>query len=112
MIGDFFRKMAGTTRARPGSAGAKSLGPGWGASWHRVGGLPQRQPGKDDLILLIGSFGASAVLIYGAIISPLAQPGTWWGGHLISAAIGVTVYQWFSPYPGWPRAWPWPPASP
>lgn len=46
-------------------------------------------------IFLIGSFGASAVLIYGAIQSPLAQPRNLIGGHVISAIIGVTVYKLF-----------------
>lgn len=44
--------------------------------------------------LLIGSFGASAVLIYAAIDSPLAQPRNLVGGHVISAVVGVTCYQW------------------
>ncbi|MBW8002939.1 MAG: HPP family protein [Planctomycetes bacterium] len=48
-----------------------------------------------DQIMLIGSFGASAVLIYGAIKSPLAQPRNFVGGHIISAVIGVTVYKLF-----------------
>ena len=42
-------------------------------------------------IMLIGSFGATAVLVYGATNSPLAQPRNLVGGHLISAFIGVTV---------------------
>jgi len=46
-----------------------------------------------DLTLLIGSFGASCVLIYGAIGSPLAQPKNLFLGHLISAFIGVTVFK-------------------
>ncbi len=46
-----------------------------------------------DLMMVIGSFGASAVLIYGAIQSPLAQPRNLVGGHMISAIIGVTSYQ-------------------
>jgi CBS domain-containing membrane protein len=44
-------------------------------------------------IFLIGSFGATSVLIYGAIQSPLAQPRNLIGGHLISALIGVTIYK-------------------
>lgn len=48
-----------------------------------------------DFIMLIGSFGASAVLIYGAIKSPLAQPRNFVGGHVISAIIGVTCYKMF-----------------
>ena len=42
---------------------------------------------------LIGSFGASAVLVYGVINSPLAQPRNLVGGHVLSAIIGVTVYR-------------------
>jgi CBS-domain-containing membrane protein len=41
--------------------------------------------------LLIGSFGASAVLLFGANDSPLAQPRNLVGGHLISAAVAVVV---------------------
>lgn len=46
-----------------------------------------------DMIMIIGSFGASAVLIYGAVKSPLAQPRNLLGGHIFSALIGVTSYQ-------------------
>src|SRR5688572_23008717 len=44
-----------------------------------------------DNLFLIGSFGASSVLIYGVINSPLAQPRNLIGGHLISAFVGVTI---------------------
>lgn len=47
----------------------------------------------NDNLFLIGSFGATAVLIYGVINSPLAQPRNLIGGHLISAIIGVTIYK-------------------
>ena len=46
-----------------------------------------------DNIFLIGSFGASSVLIYGVIQSPLAQPRNLIGGHVVSAVVGVTVAQ-------------------
>src|SRR5688572_15842831 len=46
---------------------------------------------RQENIFLIGSFGASSVLVYGAIQSPLAQPRNLIGGHLLSAFIGVTV---------------------
>ena len=48
-----------------------------------------------DLPLLIGSFGASAVLVYGAIKSPLAQPRNLVGGHMLSGLVGVACYQLF-----------------
>lgn len=44
-----------------------------------------------DNIFLIGSFGASGVLVYGFIQSPLAQPRNLIGGHIVSAIVGVTV---------------------
>lgn len=46
---------------------------------------------QSDFIFLIGSFGASCVLVYGVIQSPLAQPRNLVGGHLVSAIIGVTI---------------------
>ncbi len=44
-------------------------------------------------IFLIGSFGASSVLIFGAIQSPLAQPRNFIGGQIISGLIGVTIFK-------------------
>ena len=46
-----------------------------------------------DLVLIIGSMGASAVLVYGAIKSPLAQPRNLIGGHVISGLVGVLSFQ-------------------
>lgn len=61
--------------------------------------LNDRLLSQGDLVLIIGSFGASAVLIYGAVRSPLAQPRNLVGGHLVSAIIGVMAYKLFYPYP-------------
>jgi CBS domain-containing membrane protein len=58
-----------------------------------IGLLNRYVLGPADTLLLVGSFGASSVLIYGVINSPLAQPRNLIGGHLISALIGVTVHQ-------------------
>jgi CBS-domain-containing membrane protein len=52
-----------------------------------------------DSTLLIGSFGASAVLVYAAIKSPLAQPRNLLGGHIISGLVGVASYQLFGDMP-------------
>jgi CBS-domain-containing membrane protein len=52
------------------------------------------------LTMLIGSFGASAVLLYGAPKSPLAQPRNLLGGHVLSALFGVTV-RLLVPGPAW-----------
>lgn len=58
---------------------------------------------KVSNIFLIGSFGASSVLIYGAIQSPLAQPRNLVGGHVISAFVGVCIFK-LIPDPIWVSA--------
>jgi CBS-domain-containing membrane protein len=101
MIGSYWRKMAGLTQSPPRV--------GWGEifwSWlgsflgiAAVAFLHYHYFSGTDLILIIGSFGASAVLIYGAIKSPLAQPRNLLGGHIISALIGVTMVKLCGPFP-------------
>ena len=46
----------------------------------------------NDAVYLIGSFGASSVLVYGIIQSPFSQPRNLIGGNLISAFIGVSIH--------------------
>ncbi len=65
-----------------------------------IGFINSRYVGSYDNLFLIGSFGASSVLIYGAIDSPLAQPRNLIGGHVVSALVGVTVHK-FIPAEPW-----------
>ena len=65
-----------------------------------IGYLNTNNIDLNDNLFLIGSFGASSVLIYGVINSPLAQPRNLIGGHLICAFIGVTI-QLFIPASPW-----------
>lgn len=58
-------------------------------------GLLQNNLHEYDKVFLIGSFGASAVLVFGSTNSPLAQPRNLIAGHLISALIGVCIYKLF-----------------
>jgi len=92
---EYFSKMKGTTKSPP-IVSLSEIG------WSWLGAFLGMAPvtyinynllAKTDLVMVIGSFGASAVLIYGAIKSPLAQPRNLIGGHMISAIIGVTFYQ-------------------
>ena len=46
-----------------------------------------------DKIFLIGSFGATAVLIYGTPQAEFSQPRNVLGGHVLSALVGVTLYK-------------------
>lgn len=48
-----------------------------------------------DVPLMVASFGASAVLIYGVPDVPLAQPRNVFFGHVLSATTGVIVYSLF-----------------
>ncbi|OON69771.1 HPP family protein [Hymenobacter sp. CRA2] len=59
-----------------------------------IGLLNRYWLGPADTLLLVGSFGASSVLIYGVVNSPLAQPRNLLGGHVFSALVGVTVQRW------------------
>ena len=58
-----------------------------------IGLLDSKFLSPADNIFLLGSFWASAVLIYGIINSPYAQPRNLIGGHVLSALVGVTMYK-------------------
>ncbi len=90
-LAQFFSKMRGGAEGPPrvsfrevlwSGVGALSgiAACGWISSWY----LEPRA-----LTLMLGSLGASAVLVYGVITSPFAQPRNLIGGHVISAIIGV-----------------------
>lgn len=95
------KKMAGGG-TRPPKVPAQELFWSWCGSFLGIGAvalLHEKMLAPHDLVMLIGSFGASAVLIYGAITSPLAQPRHLLGGHLVSGFIGVGVYQLLGQFP-------------
>lgn len=52
--------------------------------------LTQAVLGSIATLLIVPSMGASAVLIFGVPHSPLAQPWAVYGGHLLSALVGVS----------------------
>ena len=55
--------------------------------------------GRAEQGLLVGSFGASAMLVFGAPHAPFAQPRNVIGGHIVSALAGVFVQQHFGADP-------------
>jgi len=96
-IAEYLAKMKGSTKSPPG-VGAGELLWSWIGSVLGIGAcgwLSSHYFEPRDLSLLIGSFGASAVLVYGAIKSPLAQPRNLIGGHVISGLVGVACWQVF-----------------
>ncbi len=100
MLLDYFKKMSGTTRSPP-AVGLSEILWSWIGAFLGIASVALinfNLLSETDLVMVIGSFGASAVLIYGAIKSPLAQPRNLIGGHVISAVIGVTTYKILSPH--------------
>lgn len=93
----FFQKMKGTTKSPP-AVNLVEIFWSWIGAFAgiaAVGYINYNVLDSTDMVMVIGSFGASAVLIYGAIRSPLAQPRNLIGGHVISAIIGVTCFKLF-----------------
>ncbi|KHK03246.1 HPP family protein [Desulfovibrio sp. TomC] len=90
---NFFAKMrgAGTSPPRVGAAEIVWSFLGAAGGIGAVAWLHQRVADPAGLTMLLGSFGASAVLLYGAPKSPLAQPRNLIGGHVVSALVGVSV---------------------
>jgi len=98
---NFLRKMKGTTQSPP-AVGSIEIIWSWIGSFLGIAAVSlihYKILDHNDMLMLIGSFGASAVLIYGAIRSPLAQPRNLIGGHVISAIVGVTAFQLLSGQP-------------
>ena len=97
-LGAYLSKMRGSTHGSPPRVSSSEV------LWSWIGGfagilvlswINRLFFAGTDLTLMIGSFGASAVLVYGAPRSPLAQPRNLLGGHLISALVGVTAWKLF-----------------
>jgi CBS-domain-containing membrane protein len=100
-VRSYIEKMKGTTQSPP-RVGLSEIFWSWIGAFAGIGFISFVNVNvfeRTDLLLIIGSFGASAVLIYGAIKSPLAQPRNLIGGHVISAVIGVASYQLFHSQP-------------
>jgi CBS-domain-containing membrane protein len=98
----YVRKMRGATRGSPPRVSNQEVFWSWTGAFlgvGLVGWLNQAFFAQTDLTLTIGSLGASAVLVYGAMRSPLAQPRNLLGGHVISALVGVTSWKLFSADP-------------
>ncbi|MGC8495288.1 MAG: HPP family protein [Syntrophobacteraceae bacterium] len=94
MRSNYFLKMKGSTQSLP-RVNISEIFWSWVGAFLGIAAvafLNHRYCAGKDLVLIIGSFGASAVLIYGAIKSPLAQPRNLLGGHILSALVGVSAY--------------------
>lgn len=96
MIRNYFKKMKGGEPSPPRKPFSK-------IAWSWLGAfvgiylvsIISRYTHADLLnsLFLVGSFGATAVLIYGAPQAEFSQPRNLLGGNIISAAIGVSIYK-------------------
>ncbi|MEJ2382290.1 MAG: HPP family protein, partial [Gammaproteobacteria bacterium] len=94
--------MRGTTKGSPPRVSNSEIFWSWVGAFLGIAGcgvLNQYYFSGHDLTLMIGSFGASAVLAYGAVRSPLAQPRNLVGGHVVSAIVGVLAWKLLHHYP-------------
>ena len=93
---NYFEKMKGTTKSPPRVAFSEVIW-SWIGGFSGIGAVAllgnTLEVSRPDYLFLIGSFGSSAVLVYGAPDVPSAQPRSLVGGHVISATIGVAIYQ-------------------
>ena len=97
MIKEYFNKMKGPSKSPP-AVSLSEIGWSWIGAFLGIAAVAYINFNRiedTDMVMIIGSFGASAVLIYGAIKSPLAQPRNLIGGHVFSAIIGVASFQIF-----------------
>jgi CBS-domain-containing membrane protein len=100
VLTDFFMKMKGTTQSPP-MVPLREILLSWAGGITGIAAvvfLNDHFVAETGRLLVIASFGASAVLIFGAIKSPLAQPRNLVGGHVVSALVGVTVFKLLSPW--------------
>jgi CBS-domain-containing membrane protein len=101
-IPEYFRKMSGTTRGSPPRVSNTEVMWSWIGAFLGIAAVAWVSHlffSGTDLSLMIGSFGASSVLVYGAVRSPLAQPRNLIGGHILPAIVGVACWKLFHQYP-------------
>ncbi|NLV23947.1 MAG: HPP family protein [Deltaproteobacteria bacterium] len=92
---DYFKKMAGGAKCPP-RVSISEIFWSWVGAFLGISAvcyLHYDFAAKVDMILIVASFGASAVLIYGAPKVPLAQPRNLMGGHVLSALVGVACFK-------------------
>jgi CBS-domain-containing membrane protein len=92
----YLRKMVGTTRGALPRVSDREVFWSWCGVFIAIaamGLLHQHFFDGTAHVLMVSSFGASAVLLFGAPRSPLAQPRNLIGGHVLSAIIGVAAFK-------------------
>ena len=93
---NYLQKMRGSTRGSLPRVSNSEVFWSWCGAFLAIAGvglMHEQFFQGTALLLMISSFGASAVLLFGAPRSPLAQPRNLVGGHLLAAIVGVAAFK-------------------
>jgi CBS-domain-containing membrane protein len=94
----FLQRGRGAGGKRPPHMGFRAILLGGLGGLLAIGALELFSGGL-NVTLLLGSFGASCVLLFGYPDAPFAQPMNVIGGHVICTAIGLAALHWIGPQP-------------
>jgi CBS-domain-containing membrane protein len=92
----YWQKIRGATRGGPPRVSNEEVFWSWVGAFLGIAALAVVGSlffAGTDRLLTVASLGASAVLVFGANRSPLAQPRNVLGGHVISALVGVAAFK-------------------
>jgi CBS-domain-containing membrane protein len=95
---NFLQRGRGAGGKRPAYPGVRAVALGGLGGFLAIGALAVLS-GKLDVMLLLGSFGASCVLLFGYPDAPFAQPVNVIGGHFICTVLGLAALHWIGPQP-------------
>jgi CBS-domain-containing membrane protein len=95
---NFIQRCRGAGGQRPAHPGARVILLGGLGGFLAIGALALLGS-RLDVSLLLGSFGASGVLVFGYPDAPFAQPMNVLGGHVICTVIGLAALHWLGPQP-------------
>src|ERR1700733_4873289 len=94
---NFIQRCRGAGGKRPPRPGVRAILLGGLGGFLAIGALALLSA-RLDVMLLLGSFGASCVLVFGYPDAPFAQPMNVIGGHIICTIIGLAALHWFGPH--------------
>jgi CBS-domain-containing membrane protein len=97
-LSNLLQRLRGAGGKRPAHLGVRAILLGGLGGFLAIGALALLGSHL-DVALLLGSFGASCVLLFGYPEAPFAQPMNVIGGHAICTVIGLAALHWLGPQP-------------
>ena len=96
-MNDLFQKLKGDKAQLPPTPPARNIALAWLGGALAIGIIAGYAEGM-TLALVLGSFGASCVLVFGYPDVPFSQPRHVIGGHFLSSLIGLVFLSTFGPH--------------